>query len=681
LQMNHHARTLLGKGVASDATVETLAQVYNMYRHTAPGHYPNEEMPIVRAMCGEVTTIDDLEIHRPDGSRVLLEMSSAPITDASGSVTAVVATLQDITVRREAESALERQARQLMTVAQVASAASRVAEPEQLAQEAVDLVCQQLGMCYAGLFLIDQTGHWTGEPDRWAVLRAGTGEQGRQMVEQGYTVEIAGDTMVGQCVALGEPRVALDLSEAEPHRSDLSALETRSELALPLISRGETIGAMTFQSSEANAFREQDVTVLQVMADQLASAIQNTRLFAEAQEAVQRVETLYETSRALSASLEEEPVIRAVLQTIDQRMGCEYAIVYTVDEEAQTIEGRHGIWGGEYDDFPHWIQLPRYPLEQAGVLTEVYRRGQTEIRGGWSDRFDREIWGRLGRERLLRIYAPIAIRQRVIGVVEIGYDRQNKSYIGDDEARLLAAFVDQAAVALENARLFQQTHRTLEEMEVLNALSSAVSRSLEPTEVLYEALKQVLTLTGLDAGLVSLVRQRTGELQLAAHQGLPQPFVERLLARGMEGTLCDLVHHTGELLALADLAQGAPTEVGDLIEIGFRSYLGVPLEARGGTLGTLCVFGQSPRTVKESTLSLMRALGQQVGIAVENARLFEDAQRRAERERVIREVSRQMQQATDVQSLMRITAEELNHLLGSSRVYLRMGTQADLIAD
>lgn len=186
-------------------------------------------------------------------------------------------------------AALERRNLQLQTAAQVSRAASGILDPEVLMQQVVDLVRERFDLYYVGIFLVDQTGEWARGPNerpapgRWAVLWAGTGEEGRKMLEQGHKLEIGDTSMIGWCVAHKQARIALDVGE-DAVRFDNPLLPcTRSELALPLISRNEVIGAMTVQSAQEAAFSAEDITILQTMADQLANAIQNARLYRQAQ--------------------------------------------------------------------------------------------------------------------------------------------------------------------------------------------------------------------------------------------------------------------------------------------------------------------------------------------------------------------------------------------------------------
>jgi PAS domain S-box-containing protein len=118
------------------------------------------------------------------------------------------------------------------------------------------------------------------------VLQAGTGEAGRQMVAQVHKLEVGGESMIGWCIANKQARIALDVGEEAVRFENPLLPETRSEVALPLVSRGEAIGALTIQSAEEAAFSEEDIAVLQTMADQLANAIANARLYEQARQEI-----------------------------------------------------------------------------------------------------------------------------------------------------------------------------------------------------------------------------------------------------------------------------------------------------------------------------------------------------------------------------------------------------------
>ncbi|NIO71749.1 MAG: GAF domain-containing protein, partial [Anaerolineae bacterium] len=181
---------------------------------------------------------------------------------------------------------LERRAVQLATAAEVSRAATSVLDPDELMRQTVDLIRDRFGFYYVGLFLLD-------EAKRWAVLRAGTGEPGRQMLKAAHRLQVGGESMVGWCMANAQARIALDVGEEAVRFENPLLPNTRSEMALPLISRGQVIGALTVQSTEAGAFSDEDIAVLQTMADQLAVTIDNVNLFREVHSSLEEAQAIH----------------------------------------------------------------------------------------------------------------------------------------------------------------------------------------------------------------------------------------------------------------------------------------------------------------------------------------------------------------------------------------------------
>ena len=235
----------------------------------------------------------------------------------SGGRKLVLALCRDVTERKRAEEERERlladlesRAVQLQTAAAVSQSASSILDLDELLPTTTELIRSRFNLYYVGIFLVDAAG-------QYAVLRAGSGEAGRLMVERSHRLAVGGASMIGGCVANHKARIALDVGE-EAVRFDNPALpETRSELALPLISRGQTLGAMTVQSAREAAFSEVDIAVLQTMADQVANAIANARLYEQAQAALaeahrlaQREQLINQIAGKMRAAVSVDEVLR-----------------------------------------------------------------------------------------------------------------------------------------------------------------------------------------------------------------------------------------------------------------------------------------------------------------------------------------------------------------------------------
>jgi len=303
--------------------------------------------------------------------------------------------------------------------------------------------------------------------------------------------------------------VAFDAAEAEG-----------TALAVPLRIRGQVIGSLGVEAADGRDWSPEEITLVEAVCEQVAQAIDGARLFAEAQKTALSMESLYQTSRAIASSLEEEAMVRAVLEAVYRTLNCEHVLLSTVDEEAKTINLAHGVWQGEFDIHPKWLEMGRYSLDAPNIVPDVYRSGSTEIIGEWDDRFNREVWEKFGHERFLRVFMPIKLREQVIGVVEVAYDRRQKGRVGEDEVQMLAAFMDQAAVALENVRLFEQVQRRAQREHQIYEIANRLRRSPDISTILQTAVNELGQALRVDRALVRLMvksrEEQTGGQEVAS---------------------------------------------------------------------------------------------------------------------------------------------------------------------
>jgi GAF domain-containing protein len=180
---------------------------------------------------------------------------------------------------------LERRIVQIRTAAEISRSISTLTDTQTLLNQVVELIRARFDLYYAGVFLMDQAGEY-------AILRAGTGEAGEKMLAVGHKLSTGSQSMIGWTVANREARIALDVGQ-EAVRFDNPYLPlTRSELALPILIGERVVGALTIQSSKPRAFDQDDITVLQGIADSLGTAIENARLFSEVQTNLEEIQSL-----------------------------------------------------------------------------------------------------------------------------------------------------------------------------------------------------------------------------------------------------------------------------------------------------------------------------------------------------------------------------------------------------
>jgi GAF domain-containing protein len=343
---------------------------------------------------------------------------------------------------------VERHALQLQTAAEVSRVASSTLDPNEVTQQIVDLTRERFGLYYVGLFLLDEDGHY-------AVLRAGTGEAGQKMLAAGHKLEVGGTSMVGQCVAHMQARIALDVGAETVRFGNPLLPETRSEMALPLFSRGEAIGALTIQSGREAAFDNEDIAVLQTMANQMANAIQNARLFERTQAALKETETThrrylrqewsgylqsaktsYETVRLGTTSLGD-----MVLPEVQQAVAQQSALVLAGNGERETIH--HSA-----------------------------------------------------------LVAPITLRGEVIGALGI-HDDGARQWT-PEEVALVEAVVERMALAAENLRLLDETQRRAARERLLNEITARIRAATTLEGVLNSAVREISQVTGANYAAINL---------------------------------------------------------------------------------------------------------------------------------------------------------------------------------
>lgn len=218
---------------------------------------------------------------------------------------------------------------------------------------------------------------------------------------------------------------------------------------------------------------------------------------------------------------------------------------------------------------------------------------------------------------------PLQAKERVLGVMNVasGSPRQ----FTREELELLTAIGHQIGIAIENARLFEQATERANQLATLNAIATVVNESPDPEEMLSRALDRVLELLHLEAGGVLLWSDEVGGLEYRAKQG----FSPRLV-RGVAGLqpgegIAGRVFASGQPISLEDISEDPRLTRSVVREEGFRCFASVPVRCKGKVLGTLNVASRTRRRLPDKELALLVAVGQHLGVALENVRLVGEA--------------------------------------------------------
>ncbi|NPA06887.1 MAG: GAF domain-containing protein [Chloroflexi bacterium] len=262
------------------------------------------------------------------------------------------------------ERRLQRRVRQIRAVSEIINALSEILDPEQLVWEVVDQIQAHFALYYVGIFTVDAEFEY-------AILQAGSGEAGRKMVQEGYRLPLGGTSLVAWAITQRKMRVARDTKLDPGHFPNPFLPYTRSEVAIPLIARGEILGAITIQSDRPNAFDEEDLRTLQTLANSVALALANAQLFQRFQSQLREIEALHQ--RLFEQAWVEQETGEIEAEAHGERLPSRPG--YEVEEEAPTHVVRrplllYGHPVGELSlEVPVWSESDEEILE--GVLTSL----------------------------------------------------------------------------------------------------------------------------------------------------------------------------------------------------------------------------------------------------------------------------------------------------------------------
>ncbi len=317
---------------------------------------------------------------------------------------------------------LEERSRRLQFAAEVArDIASTRGELEDLLSRSVQLIRDRFGFYHAGVFLIDEQGEY-------AVLRAATGEAGEVMLKRGHRLKVGAEGIVGYVSRMGKPRISLDVGADAIHFKNPLLPNTRSEMALPLKIGQTVIGVVDVQSTAANAFGEEDISVLQLMADQLAIAIDNTRLYKTAQDNLHQMQLAYG----------------------------QYG-----REAWERLGQSRKVYGYSYD------QKGIYPLESVNAADPISSSDKPAPDGCF----------------------PLKVHGQAIGVLEVW--NEDQSCLSEIEKNTLEVIAERISQVMDSARLFEETRVRAAREETLNQLTAQFTQSLRFDVLLQSAVQEL----------------------------------------------------------------------------------------------------------------------------------------------------------------------------------------------
>jgi GAF domain-containing protein len=346
----------------------------------------------------------------------------------SNNIQAMIAELDQKVIDRTSE--LEYRAVQLKATADVGKAITSVRNLSELLQQTTILINERFGYYHVGIFLLDAR-------KEYAILSASNSEGGRRMLENHHQLKVGETSIVGYVTGNSQARIALDVGQDAVFFDNPDLPATRSEMALPLIASGQILGALDVQSTEPQAFSNEDVVTLQALADQIAVAIQNVNLLNETEKALEAARQVYgEVSR---------DAWRKVMR-YQPRVGFIATIPGAVQTQAETMESS---------------------------MSMAFDTGDV-------------VFGNDG----LTMSIPVKVRGETIGAIRLKKSEISEAW-SQDETNLAVALSDQLSGALESARLYRESQQRAARESLVSDISARISASARVDAIVRETVQEL----------------------------------------------------------------------------------------------------------------------------------------------------------------------------------------------
>jgi len=527
---------------------------------------------------------------------------------------------------------LSRRALYLQTVTDLNKKIVDRAKPHDLLNEVVSLIQQNFNYEYVNLFILNagkqklelQHGAWKNRP----FDPAGP-----------ITFALDQESLVGRVAATGQTVLVNNLAQHPQFKSHPSLPQTQAQLAAPLLVGNNLVGVLAIESSQPDSFTEVDRQVLTALADHVAVAIENARLQTALQRRLREQTFIYESNTALGTNLDSDNVLKLMTQQITEALDAGACVICQVDEKALTTTAL-AEYVVRYPGNPAhtWrkvdtpIHFSKDPLSQQLLKANrpIISRAEADKPSGetvWQFSYTgsdhKNTWG-------VVLAVPLETAKRITGLLEI-YDKNPNRTFSLDDIQLCRILSAQTTLALERAKLFDETRQRLSEVATLYILAQQIASNLELQTVLDTVVDSLRHALGCRGCCIFLLDPHTQTLEIKAAAGLKPQWRKAAKLRIGEGVAGRAVAEA-RTIYLPDTNQ----EPGFIFfDEEVRSLLVAPVLAHGEVIGAINVDDSHPNAFGPSQERLLTIIAAQAGVAIENARLFANVSKQQQQTQAI----------------------------------------------
>ncbi len=553
----------------------------------------------------------------------------------------VIAIAQDITERKEAARVLDRQLKAL-TVLHATSVAGTQSNTE---DEIISQVTQITSSIYTevcGILLLNEQKNLLTPHSSYNGANVNDW-QGGYPITKGIT---------GKAVRTGKSIRINDVSKDDSYIQIAS--EIKSELCVPFWVHDRIIGVFNVESKQAEAFDEEDERLLNTIAGGLGTAIEKLRLFEAEQAQHQRETSMLDLIRAAASSLDLNQVLQSILNQLVKVIPSDSGSIQLLDGRQLLILATIGDEGTIFAKLEP-IQLSKYPLNRY-VVMEMKTVRVNNCRT--DDRY-------LSTEEVAKVKSfmgiPLIAQGKAIGMITLdSYEEAN--YTEQDEA-LGLALANQASIAIENARLFNAEQGRHKQAETLRKATEQLTTTIEIEKIFEIIFDSLMKLAPYDSASIEMTNQEYYEI--VAGRNISNKLIGRKYTTdpGKWGGK-EKLHQP---ILISDVQVDNRFEKFEGSEY-IHSWMGIPLFSQGKLLGYLNLDSKIPGFFNEEHVAIVQTFANQAGIAIENARLFQEESRRSKIIEALANIANEIAIIREVLPALDKIAERTLSLLNASNV-------------